>query len=117
MRGFFEPIVKIGLGVAFGWSIIHTIGPMSDHAVGWLGEVISGPWWTWLLFPLFLVLGLGAIITSPLLLLAVFLLPIMRLITGKWFEPLNLSEKSGREYSYFLIVWIYSFWAVLGNFE
>ena len=117
MRGFFEPMVKIGLGVAFGWSIIHTIGPMSNHALGWLGELIGGPWWTWLLFPLFLVLGLGAMISPPLILLSIFLLPIFRVITGKWFETPDFFEKIGREYLYFLIVWIYSFWALVGNFK
>lgn len=117
MRGFFEPIVKIGLGVAFGWLIIHIIGPMSDDALVRLGEETSGPWWTWFLLPFLILLGLGAVITPPLLLLAVFVLPIKRLITGNWFQRSDFSKKFEREYTYFLIVWVFSFYAFFGDFK
>ncbi len=112
MWGFFESIFKIGFGVAFGFFVHDTILLVSDHVHSSLSTSLDG-WPSWSLiitYPLgfLILLVMGACL--PILALAPFALIWNKLDTGNFLGQNNFFAK--REWTFFLIVWIYCFWAV-----
>lgn len=119
MRGFFEPIFKIGLGIAFGILVSETFIPIMEGFLGTSGLSPSSiSWWAWPLVILFYSIFLPlALFVPPLLgLIIPFLIykGVMHFLFGG--IP-NFGPRVAQEYAYFLPVYSYCVWALLFYFD
>ena len=75
--GFFELVLKIGFGVAFGFLVYDTLGPMAGIAGSeFVRSTRDFPWWSlFLVYPFIFLLMLCAILVLPFFpLLPIFLI-------------------------------------------
>ena len=116
--GFFESVLKIGFGVAFGFLVYDTLVPMADAISAFFADIGNwGSWWLKILmYPAMGLVLISMIILFPFLILIPFFILNNKISRGGFLVYPASWYEGDKEYLSFLVVWIYGFWALLFKF-
>ena len=116
--GFFEAVVKIGFGVAFGLLIYDALSPAFDLLSTIFGTITKrNPWW--ILIPLYLfnfVIILSAALAIPTFLVLPFFMINNKIFRGSFSKYPESWYEGNRNYLSFLVMWFFGFWALIFKF-
>ena len=116
--GFFESLLKIGFGVAYGLLVYDALIPASDFLSYIFGIITeSNPWWSLIpLYLLYFILFLCSALAIPTFLMLPFLMVGNKILRGSFSKYPESWLRGNKEYRSFLFVWFIGFWALIFKF-
>ena len=122
MWGFFESVLKIGFGVAFGFLVYDTAGPLASIFGSWYGlssdRISDGfPVWIWpVIYPFAFSIFSILILFGPMALLLPLRLIWPKLVDWSDDDLPSWLDSGEKEFYCFVVIWSYGFWAMLLEF-
>ena len=117
--GFFESVLKIGFGVAFGFLVYDSLVPMADAISVFFADIGNWgvSWWLKILmYPAMGLVLISMIILFPCLILIPFFILNNKIFRGGYSVYPASWYEGDREYWSFLVMWIFGFWALIFKF-